>query len=325
MSKKPDGQKKSKKNGESQKKDMKKQEPRYQKPQKAPKVSGARPASYEPNYGRLRERERQQFARNIAEARERFPMFCDGIPGSYLIGINTGTDSEGYTFEIRLHDLPATADKPAKQVLDIFGDDGIRMPHKWLFFPAEAAHYVPGTIGKIQRQMLMFLQDVLKDDIWEAKQRRWEAQRAAQESATEMAVQPSVAPVSSADVLPIQDAIWQRDCRPIADLVKSDCLGIYSAPDEKGQLILELRAGNSGNEFVVKKITPEHHLSAHLVYGAIIKVDFAARTDPQFDQHIRALLEISGIRLSAVKSCRDNRAHVTEGMPNVREETQLAA
>jgi hypothetical protein len=293
---------------------------RYQKP-KVVKVKGPRP-DYTPKPGHEIERKRQALAQEIATERARFPMFCEGVVGSYLIGRNFDNGNESVYVTVKM------AKGKSGEFRVIERDDGIFIPHVWLFIPLDKCHFAFGYIGGEQHSTLSFLQGVLRLEIKEAKHRRWEEQQSAQATvsvpkATETPVKEK--PAETAEVLPIQDAIWQRDCRPITDLVKNECLGVYSAPDEKGQLILELRAGKFGHEFVVKKITPEHHLSAHLVHGSVIKVDFAARTDPEFDQHIRALLEMSGVRLGAVKSRRDTHAHVTEGMPNVREETQLAA
>lgn len=317
MAKKSDNHKTKKTDDETPGK--KSSQARYQKP---PKVPGPRP-DYTPKHDHEAERRRQMLAQEITAERQRFPQFCDGIEGTYLIGRNFDNGSESLEVMVKMTNGKTDEFRAIERA------DGIYLPHVWLFIPLEKCHFALGHIGNEQHQMLKFLQDVLRGDIKEAKQRYWEAQQSQETStpANVPCITSSIAKdsVTTADIIPIQDKMLEQACRPITDLVKSDCLGIYSAPDEKGALILELRTGKSGNEFVVKKITPEHHLSAHLIYGSIIKVDSAAKTDPEFDQHIRALLEISGIRLSAVKSRRDKRAGVTEGLPNVKEETLLAA
>ncbi len=293
---------------------------RYQKP-KVAKPKGVQP-DYTPRRDHEAERKRQLLMQEIATERPRFPMFCDGIEGSYLIGRNfdNGSESIDVTMKMRQGN--------AGEFLTIERADGIFIPHVWLFIPLEKCHFAMGYIGDEQHSMLSFLQDVLRGEIREAKQRYWESKQSAASTpvaATHAVPTAEKEPTKTADIIPIQDKMLEETCRPIIDLMKEDCLGIYSAPDEKGQLILELRRGNFGNEFVVRKITPRHHLSAHLLYGSIINVDNAAKMNPEFDQHIRALLEISGVRLSTVKSSRGKRAHVTEGLPNVNKATQLSA
>lgn len=255
--------------------------------------------------------------------RRRFPVFCDGIEGSYLIGRNIDNRSESIDVTVKMRE-GVSGEFPI-----IERADGIFIPHVWLFIPLEKCHFALGYIGAEQYGMLSFLQYILQSEIREAKQRYRESKQATTIPAPEVAAHTTLAVAKSfaktADIIPIQDKMLEETCRPITDLMKEDCLGIYSAPDEKGQLILELRRGNFGNEFVVRKLTPGHHLSAHLLYGNIINVDSAAKMNPEFDQHIRALLKISGVRLSTVKSSRSRHAHVTEGLPNVNKATQLSA
>ncbi len=294
------------------------EQPRYQKP-KVAKAKGV-PPDYTPKRNRETERERQTLAQKIAAGRLRFQMFCDGIEGSYLIGRNFDNGSESIDVTLKMRE-GATSEFPI-----IERADGIFIPHVWLFIPLEKCHFAMGYIGEEQYRMLGFLHSILQSEIREVKQRYWESkQPPVLVTATHVVPAAEKGSTKTADIVPIQDKMLGETCRPITDLMKEDCLGIYSAPDEKGQLILDLRRGNFGNEFVVKKLTPGHHLSAHLLYGSIINVDSAAKMNPEFDQHIRALLEIAGIRLSTVKSSRGRHAHVTEGLPNVHKATQLSA
>lgn len=313
MANKSNGRNKAKNsNNRTEDKDDTPERMRYQKP-KVAKPKGVQP-DYTPKSDREGERRRQMLMREISTERPRFPMFCDGIEGSYLIGRNFDNGSESIDVSIKMRQ------GNAGEFLIIERADGIFIPHIWLVIPLEKCHFARGYIGDEQHSMLRFLQYILQSEIRETKQRYWESKQSA--------VSTSVVekgPTKTADIIPIQDRILGETCRPITDLMKEDCLGIYSAPDEKGQLILELRRGNFGNEFVVKKLTPGHHLSAHLLYGSIISVDSAAKMNPEFDQHIRTLLEISGVRLITVKSSRSRRAHVTEGLPNVNKAAQLSA
>lgn len=288
---------------------------RYQKP-KVVKAKGPRP-DYTRKHDHEAERKRQMLMQEISTGRARFPMFCDGIEGSYLIGRNFDNRRESLDVTIKMRE-GATGQFPIIERVD-----GIFIPHVWLFIRLEKCHFALGHIGAEQHRMLSFLQEILRGEILEAKQKHWELQQTVKAYAVAPADEKGS--TKTADIIPIQDKMLGETCRPITDLMKKDCLGIYSAPDEKGQLVLELRRGNFGNEFVVKKLTPGHHLSARLLYGSIINVDSAAKMNPEFDQHIRALLEMAGIRLSTVKSGRGRHAHVTEGLPNVHKATQLSA
>lgn len=320
MANKPDGRKVKNSNNEHVGNDKKPNQARYQKP-KVDKAKGPRP-DYTRKHDHEAERKRQILMQEISTERARFPMFCDGIEGPYLIGRNIDNRSEwiGVTVKVR--------EGASGEFRIIERADGIFIPHVWLFIRLEKCHFALGHIGAEQHRMLSFLQEILRGEILEAKQKHWELQQAAKApTSVGTPVVPAVEKdlPKTADIIPIQDKMLGETCRPITDLMSEDCFGIYSAPDEKGQLVLELRRGNFGNEFVVKKLTPGHHLSAHLLYGSIINVHSVATMNPEFDQHIRALLEISGIRLSTVKSSRGKHAHVTKGLPNVHKATQLSA
>lgn len=289
---------------------------------------------FKPNLERIQVRQRLDLAHKVNEAKAMFTPFVTGVHGTYLVGYNAGEETEGHNFEVKEVSLPPMGDKPEKKFLAIqeMRNDGrnVFIPHEWLFHSTDDRYYAQGHIGEIQYGMLCFLKRSLCVEIRAIKHARFKAYQAAEaekrkvEAAEKHAEAQPKQIAASQNVVPIQDAILERDCRPIRDLMKNECLGMYNMSDEKGTLIVQLRAGKVGNEFVVKKITADHHLASFLLEGSVVGVNNARRKDPEFDQHVRGLLALHGIILHEVKCRRDNRAHVTEGMPNFHTETLLA-
>ena len=290
---------------------------------------GAAP-SYAPNYGRIEAQQRAQFARQVAEAREYFPDLVAGVVGQYLVGINTGNDTEAYDFVVKTVILPETENYPAHDMLVIEGEievygKRIYVPHKWLFFPSGGYNLMNGRIGAVQLQMLNFLKGVLHEEIRTAKQLRFEERQAlkTEEEKARIAAIPAKEQVTPENVIPIQEAMRKRDCNPLEDLVEG-VFGLYDFSEDRNALVLELRAGKGGNVFVVKEISPRHSLQHLLLRGAIIPIESIEREAPELDEHIRGELALHGIRIKSSKpQKRDRYQHVTTGLPNVHTATAI--
>ncbi len=317
MSKKPDGRKAKKTNANE---DKQPEKARYQKPQKQPKVPGPRPASYTPNHQREVARKHQALAHEIARETARFPMFVAGAEDQYLIGRNGDGGSESVELVVKM-----TKGKTG-QFLVMERSDGIFMPHVWLFIPLDECHFTQGRVGDEQYHTLKFLKSVLYADIKAAKQAYWEARQAAQPADTGEKAAETEKVRDGKNIIPIQDAILERDTRPVRDLLSVNPLGTYNLSDKTGALILELKHTiKTGKYFAVKKISSGHQLAKLYVEGSIIPLFGIANREPQLDGYIRDMLEKTGIRLVSIKEERNTHAGVTEGLPNVMKETLLAA
>lgn len=160
---KPDSRKASKsadKNGAKKKQPKAAQQP---KP-KVVKEAGPRPASYDPNPAKVR-------ARQITEARFRYPEFCQGKPGYYLIGLINGENNPTFKMEVKMFRgktenfliIEGEVEYHGKRVYIRFDD---------IFGKPEHAHYAHGTIGVIQFEMLTFIQKAVSQELLLEKMRR---------------------------------------------------------------------------------------------------------------------------------------------------------
>lgn len=317
MPKKPDGRKAKSNRDEGRAENTK---PRYQKPHPV-KEAGPRPASYEPNQARMQARETQRQAELATHAATDYSKFVAGECDVYRVSGRTPSGPETHMFHISERLLPKTDDKPETVALNIYGDvdvfgKPVWIPHHWIFRDTETRNYAAGDVGRVQRSMLQFLKNALQKELAAEKQLRYEARTAGN----------PVPEHKTAEVIDLREKRLDRDCRSIRDLMSDDPAGLYNFSDKDGTLIAELQSRNNGNVFIVKAITAGHHLAPFFVEGSVVRIDRIDRDCPYLDQHIRRLLTDAGIRVIVrPKMKRDRRAHVTEGLPNVRLSTQVAA
>ena len=245
-------------------------EPRYRKP-KVVKAKGPTP-DFTPNQKKAAtkkaEEARQQTIATIRADEWLIPAFIKGDVGNYFIGI-LGKNLEGHPFEIRLVEPTHADGKPVTPFLGIFGKEGVYVRHADMFRKIENVYLVPGYTGDIQYGMLNFLKRALSEEIYEAKQAWVKEKKTAQ------------------NIIPSPNTKEGR-YRPIQDLLdETNPFGRYGIEHEGGMVILLLRQGNKGNEFLVTAATGNCTMN---VYD-VIRVETIAETHPDLDTKIRELIK----------------------------------
>lgn len=239
--------------------------------------------SYTKNVKKEEEKERLVFAKKIADARILFPKFLQGVYGKYLVGINRTTESgqtesEAHTFIVRNHHVPEGYGRSAYDITVIEGDvrthdgkTGVSIALPWMFKYPDECKMQPGDVGKIQLDMLLFLQEAMQDAIFDQKER--EAETKATKILDGLDKQGLFLATSDGKNLerPQQQAT-PKPISPLHELIPGNVGKLFNFSDKYGKhcLVRYVLNDTGKTHLIIENIHPDHILSSEGVREGFI-------------------------------------------------------
>lgn len=244
-----------------------------------------------------------------------------GKLGFYHVGIDNKHQLEAHKFEVRMH-LGNEG-----EFLVVEGDiDGIFIPHGWLFIPSDKCRIQNGYVGRVQLEMMRFLKQALRNEIYEESARRDQmgiTTTANKEPPEGLQV---TAEVINMDLRREQRLIREAECNLLKMLQGTP--GLYNLSEGDSTCIVRLAKKTTGPYIAFEFISGNHPIAKmgnRYEAGTIIYISTMERHHEGLAAWIKnKIFQIHGLRINSFRS--DPKRHVNPELSgtNVDQVTQLA-
>ncbi len=232
------------------------------------RVKGPKP-DFTPNMEHRAEVERQQFAKQIADAKIFASDFVAGKPGTYLIGETVGNHTEGHYFEITTKEIPRSERHEAYTLTLIVGDvslngSPVSMPHSWIFANEEKLErtnkFARGNFGEIQREMMRYIKRIHPVEIEQELEHRHVAEEATKKE-RELEILASEKPIFTL-AASNGEQVHKENGKPRLISLREFAPGNFGRYDFGNQILVNYKEMGDMTVIEVHSITERHILAA---------------------------------------------------------------